>query len=108
MTNYKLYIDANSKQLPEEVVDELLGMSGLQVYAKYGTGEALFPWDTDINIEGNKVVMTGYAGPEGLGSCIVSMPKADFNRYYELEYSHKDDSLANELLKYGWRSEKYD
>lgn len=42
------------------------------------------PWDPDISIEGDNVVIEGHMGPSGYGNCICKLPKKDFFKKFNI------------------------
>lgn len=49
------------------------------------------PWDADIEINNNTLVLTGHAGSSGYGTAEVSIPLKDVNKYLRIEIANDTD-----------------
>lgn len=91
----------NSNSDIERAYDELFDLTynGIEVYPNYD--ELPTPWDADISIKNNKIVLSGNVTPGGPsdGSCVVSVPlNSDL---YKFEISYEQDNIKEvmNLLK---------
>lgn len=66
------------------------------------------PWDPDIYIEGDKVVIegsivgSGPSTPDGSGYCRCEVSIEKFDKFYKLEVPDANEGLVSAVLAAGW------
>lgn len=88
-------------------IDEDVAMEALI----YNRGEAAMPWDSDLTVEGDKVILIGSIGGsdanryDKAGYCRCECSVDNFTSYYELEVPDEflDEDTMEKLFAGGWR-----
>lgn len=108
MEYIKLNLTPKSKDLGDNLYDEIYKKTanGLEISPK--DEEFAIPWDASLYIEGDNVVIDGYVGPGGgsHSTCVAKIPLKVVNNYIELSVwpeSHADEQdLIDMFSEYGW------
>lgn len=62
--------------------------------------EIPMPWDAGIEIKGDKLIISGSAGPSGWGKVTVEVPKKDITRYnYDFIIEPRGDEAEKKIIE---------
>lgn len=111
MARLKLDINSNSRNIPEDLYEQIedLSVNGIEIEAKDYESFPM-PWDAVCYIENGKFILEGGIAPGGVGNSVTKIPLNQVSRFIDLyvstdvgEDEQSDiDKLDAIFDEYGW------
>lgn len=96
----KIIPTSSAKRLPEDLLDILL--MNLDCTVSAYDADIPTPWDAEFNVDNGNLVISGSAGPNGVGSCKISVPVSSGLYYVSCPNDLKRSKYEGMLNKLGW------